>query len=396
MELLKYIAEGLKKKLSDETEYLLRDHSTLRDKRGRPVIFNTVFERRQIVDWMMPVIERTIPYCHTALKQAAELGGIRLADVQEVVLAGGSTHIPAVRDRVRKEFCQLTPGEFKTFSDSRSQGEDRLPVYPAGERARCQLPVYEKVDTVVALGAAIRAGAVGGLHLTDQEGKIRVELRGLGLAEQTSASVDGYVRAPESIPLAGCKICLYVPESNYDQMVDLDGEGHFVFPEVPYDVASGSLFNFEILAADGSVLGIVGRRMSRGKNIPSNTRKPVLSRAITMDVGSGTGVERMVLVPALAALEANEIFKLSHPGGTDQVRFRLYQRSHLIKEVSVPVPSSLPRGTAINLAIKVDEFSFITIKGDIADQKFDARIEPPPPRPTPTLADATALETSFL
>jgi molecular chaperone DnaK (HSP70) len=223
-DLLKFLAEGVKKGLSDRTEYVLRDSSTLQDKEGRAVIFNTLFERKQVMEWMKPVIDRSISYCWDALEQAGKNGKIKLSDIDQIILAGGSTHIPAVRDRVRKEFCQLTKEEYMEFHEA-TAGQDR-PIAPLERRARCQAPIYEKVDTIVALGAAIRAAAMGGLHLTDPNATVRVEVKGVAVEDRNTTQVTGNVKALTGISLVDARICLYVPEPEYEKT--------FVFGEDKY------------------------------------------------------------------------------------------------------------------------------------------------------------------
>ena len=97
---------------------------------GNPVIIETEIERRDVEEVTRPHIERTLAYCEEALAKAEAKAGVTLADVDRVILAGGSTHMPLVREMVAARLC-------------------------AGSRN--SEPVYESVDTVVAQGAAIRA-----------------------------------------------------------------------------------------------------------------------------------------------------------------------------------------------------------------------------------------------
>ncbi len=391
-DLLKFLAEGVKKRLSDAQEYVLRDSSTLQDKNARAVIFNTLFERRDVAGWMKPAVERTIGYCWQAL-EAAEKRGLKLADIDQIILAGGSTHIPAVQERVRREFCSLSPSEWTEYR-AECIREGRT-VSPPEARAKCQKPVYEKVDTIVALGAAIRAAAIGGLHLTDSEKTMRVEVRGVAVTDRTIMQVDGHVKSLGGVSLDGASICLYVPEPPYEEEVKLGADGHFFFDGVPMTPQGEVVLNFEILGGDGQCLAVVARTMRGGKSVIPGGTTVVLPKAISMDVTRDSVKERLVLISEGASLPAKANFVLRHPGQTNQIRFVLYQRRRLIKEVVVPVPSSLPKGTPINLTINVDEFSFITMQGKVGDVPFDAPIEPPPPRDLPTAAEVEAQEQSF-
>jgi molecular chaperone DnaK len=102
---LRMLAEGVKKALSTSGEHLLRDSSSLQDKTGAAVVIETMIERPELDQLILPHVERTIPYCFDALEKAHQKAGVTLADVDAVILAGGSTHIPLVRELVRQTFC---------------------------------------------------------------------------------------------------------------------------------------------------------------------------------------------------------------------------------------------------------------------------------------------------
>ncbi len=68
--------------------------------------------RAEFEGWIAPIIERTLGPCKRALKDA----GLKPAQIDEVVLVGGSTRVPLVRRRVeelfgRKPHCELNPDE---------------------------------------------------------------------------------------------------------------------------------------------------------------------------------------------------------------------------------------------------------------------------------------------
>ena len=155
---LRLLAEGVKKGLSNSSEFVLHDSGTLKDKEGNPVIIDTMFERPEIEALMRPLVERTIPYCFDALEQAEGKGGVSLSDADAIILAGGSTHIPMVREMVRYHLCDVgaDPNSLGPYVDERARQS----------RSKSAEPVYEKVDTLVALGAAIRAAAVRGVPVS--------------------------------------------------------------------------------------------------------------------------------------------------------------------------------------------------------------------------------------
>ena len=88
-------------------------------------------------------IDRTIDCCHEALARAARRVGLRLADIDYVVLVGGSSRVPLVREAVQAAFCS--------------------PDRP--EHVRCPAPLLHEPDLCVAYGAALRAASHGTRYL---------------------------------------------------------------------------------------------------------------------------------------------------------------------------------------------------------------------------------------
>ena len=94
---------------------------------GGPRHLDMVMTRAEMEKLIHPFIQKTLGPCQQALDDA----GLRVADIDEVILVGGSTRIPAVK-RVVKDFFRKEPHKG---------------VNP---------------DEVVALGAAIQAGVLSG------------------------------------------------------------------------------------------------------------------------------------------------------------------------------------------------------------------------------------------
>ncbi|MBM4125929.1 MAG: molecular chaperone DnaK [Nitrospira sp.] len=122
MQAVRLEAERAKVRLSDE----LRTQVTidLPDGKGR---YTRELTRDQLDASVMDIIERTLAPCRMALNDA----GLTPADIDEVVLVGGSTRMPLVRQRVRELF---------------------------GKQPHCDL----NPDEVVALGAAVQADILSG------------------------------------------------------------------------------------------------------------------------------------------------------------------------------------------------------------------------------------------
>lgn len=375
---LRFLGEGVKKALSTQTEFMLSDSGTLRDKNGEAVIIEQMWERDEFDAVARPIVERTIPYCEDAMKLAHERAGITLADVDQIILAGGSTHIPLVRDIVTAELCA---------------SPDRSPTDPV--RAKCAEPVYNSVDTIVALGAAIRAAEAGGLAIYDSARTVRVSFRGTGSSNTATTRVGGKVEAlNQEVDLSGGEIRLITPD--HEDEAELGPTGSFAFSDVPLQPGAETVLRFEVYDADGRQVATAGRPVvvSERPKGPSSPN-PQLAKGLKMEVDVDNEPEVIDLVPELAQLPYSRDFHFRHPGDSQLVLFPLYQRRRKIQVIEVPVPATTPAGTAIEFNVRVDERTMITVKGTIGDIDFDALVVQPPDRTPPTEDEFAKLERRF-
>ncbi|WP_164836202.1 Hsp70 family protein [Actinacidiphila soli] len=369
---LKSLAESVKKGLSDRTEFMLRDSGGLTDKDGQRVVIDTVMERAQLEKIARPLLERTFQYCDEALDQATREAGVTLADIDQVILAGGSTHLPLVREMVRSRLCSPAPGS----------------PAPDSPRAKCTEPVYEQVDTVVALGAAVRASAVGGLDILNEERTVRVGFRGTGVTAADRTVVGGTVEALDpDLDLTGGSVRLSTEE--YEDQAQLKPGGSFAFTRIPVQPNAQSLLTIEVLGADEELLATVGRavvhdRDAGAKPVGNPTSAAINAKPVLLEVKREGRTMREELIPALRTLPFKDRYHFSHPGDTDTVEFRLFQQARPIQVITVPVPSSTPRGTVIDLDVEMDVHSLITVRGSIGDHPFEALVEVPPEAELPS------------
>jgi len=113
---------------------------------GEPLNLRTTFSRVMLDTLIIGLVGRTLDCCGRALADAKKLPN----EIDEVVLAGGSTRIPLVRQRVAEYF---------------------------GKQPLCDIDP----DEVVAMGAAVQAGILAG----DVKGVILVDVTSLSLGIQT-------------------------------------------------------------------------------------------------------------------------------------------------------------------------------------------------------------------
>ena len=376
---LRFLAEGVKKALSLSSEFVLRDQGVLKDKENSPVIIETLFERPEIDAILKPIIERTLPYCREALEHAEQKAGVTLDKVDDIILAGGSTHYPLVRDLVRESFC----------------ADDAT----AEPRARCQEPVYEKVDSVVALGAAVRAAAVGGLAVYNPQRTVRVSFRGTGATGASKTHVGGKIETlTGDLDLEGGRVRLLCQD--FEDETPLNNGGSFGFTRVPLQSGAESLLSFEVYDRGGALVATAGRPVSQSREAAQRptggaTSTAVMPKAILLEVSRAGKSYLKELIPALDPLPTRKTFEFNHPGAAETLLFPLYQKRRKIQVIRVPVDASIPKGTPITLDVQVDPLSLITVKGRIGAAEFDFAVEPPAERGVPGPREVEALDEAF-
>ena len=136
---LVHIAEGIKIDLTASERVERWVPGLVQDAAGEPLNLEVAVERGRFEKLIKDKVERTIDCCHEALARAKERAGVRLSDIDYVVLVGGSSRLPLVRDTVREAFCN---------------GD--LP-----EHVKCLQPLLHEPDLCVAYGAALRASTHG-------------------------------------------------------------------------------------------------------------------------------------------------------------------------------------------------------------------------------------------
>lgn len=378
---LRQMAERTKKALSAGPEHALSE--TIVDKNGTPVLVDMLWDRSDFEDIARPTIELTLHYCTDALELANAKAGITIEDIDQIILAGGSTHVPMVRDILASELCSPASGQ-------------------APGRARCSAPFYQDVDTIVALGAAIRAAETGGVEIYDDNRTVKLALHGTGSLSDDDAIIGGTVTPlVDGLHVEGGQVRLIPADDPGDteEALIISG-GVFSFADLPIEPGRELDYTFEIFDAAGDLVATLGRRFA---HLTDDERKPgggptsisKLSKPLLLEVDRQGRPHRRQLIPAMADLPVSADFEFSHQGEAEAVLFPIFQRRKLIQVIQVPVPAATPAGTPVLLNVSIDQFAQITVRGTIGDIGFDAAVEQPPDRQAPTSEEIRDLEQRF-
>jgi molecular chaperone DnaK len=142
---LVHLAQEIKESLSTREVVNIAKQGIVEDKNGEPVDYEGEIGRDHYEKVVGDLVESTINCCLRAVEQAKEKASVGLAEIDNVILVGGSTRLPLVVRRVAEALVEPCKGDE---------------------------PLQDEVDTCVALGAAIHAAQIGGLRIGSDSAQV--------------------------------------------------------------------------------------------------------------------------------------------------------------------------------------------------------------------------------
>ncbi len=363
---LKLEAEVIKKKLSENNEYYIANEGVFTDKNGAKVNLAAEITRAEFEDLIRPVLMTTLEECDKALAEAQQKKGITLDQIKGVLLVGGSTHIPLVKEIVRERF---------TNPD--------LPIHTIEPE-----PLTQDPDMAVGYGAAIAASSLETRKIsdaiTDHSGNPALVLSVSTLpgvwASAGKSTVKGQLTAVEGTLPAGCTAKVQRADGTFSAEFPVEADGSFSFSKLPAREkndpyacsvwADGQkLLDFTFNAAVGEV-GDVPVVLSRNYYIEvtrSNTGStelfPLLLKGTPLPTSN-----------SYAFTVLNEYM----------AELRFFEETRFLKKVPIIFDPPIPAGTPISLSISCNKQSIFSALAKVADKTISIEFESSPPPPPPT------------
>ena len=335
------------------------------DDNGEPIEFECEISRAELESLISATVEKSIEIA----KRALEGANIKASQLDKILLVGGSTFIPLVRERLTQEF-------------------------------NVELDSSLNPMTVVAAGAAIYASTSvidveEDVKLTDSSHAI-ISLTYDPISSEKKVNVIGKVANIEDVNIAKIKIDCATSEdfsgvdwtSGWVELLDADS-GIF---DVDVVLQSGKLNHFKVYACDdrGTDISIENPYfdIKHNENVLKTSAPPA-----TMSIGvqiqdPKTGndilyhlVKKNTPLPA----SAEQTFKLSrdiNPAKADCITIKIWEgentvnpeANHSAGEITVQSSAMnrvIPKGTEIDLTIIEDEDRKIHVSGYIPDFEYE-------------------------
>lgn len=364
--LLQRLGQEIKESLSQSDVQYVGRRNLFKDQEGNSVSLDLEISREQFEEIIADLVNETIACCERALLKSATAADVTLAEIDHVLLVGGSTRVPMIQRRVAESFC----------GDSRS---------------RASRPQLDEPDTCVALGAAIHAANVAGLSFIDEdttEDPAHLNLTTTLSTQGTTIRLAGHLATPHWRLV--------------DSVVLIDNIGEIAAITRPEPRDENLFFNVEDIATpdpgrygfslefcddEGDALAafsLLVERVDPSRTLRSTgsalSNPSVLAKDIYLEVVRDGRPTRQILLPSGTSLPADGKFKFHTADDSGAVILRLFQNRFPIRTIHLTVPEDTSVGTQVDLNLSIDEAMSMVASGEISGQTFWAQIEAPPAR----------------
>jgi molecular chaperone DnaK len=390
------VAEGIKVALTDaeRVERFLPDLVT--DPDGRCVTLEAVVERGLFQRLIKDKVDRTIDCCQEALARARDRAGLRLGDIDYVILVGGSSRVPLVRDTVRAAICN--PG--------------------LAEHVRCLDPLLHEPDLCVAYGAALRAATYGTRYLFPlagdrqggEEATLELHLSSPANTSDVHYQATGIVRVNPSVTLSPCH--LVTLSSGLDggsvrvrslatgltEEAFLDARGTFA-QELELQAETDNALEFAVCDGAGQemarVVTCVRHQDSARPLGQAVLPTQLITKPLQIEVlNRGRQRVKQVVAPVGATLPGVFQCTCRTRDQAGRIVVPVYEENRVVKQMVIDdLDPSLPVGSPVEVEFAIDVKHTIEVRvrvrqgADRSERCETATIKAPPPPRRPTRAD---------
>ncbi|MFK7999018.1 MAG: Hsp70 family protein [Polyangiales bacterium] len=337
---LVHVAQEIKEMLSTKEVVAISKSDFAEDQDGELMSLDLEVGREDYANHVSDLVATTIACCQRALEESQKTASVGVAELDHVILVGGSTRVPSVIEAVRVTLC----------AESKSKE-----------------PLQDEVDTCVALGAAIHAAQLGGLRL-GSPGAPGVLLPSPLVSSREELSLDFVLEPPD----AGTGVRLRVGDTWIDA-TSSEGKGRIAVPmptegdhPVTMELTQGdTTATYDFVVCRGDV-----RQRASNLSQPS-----VVAKDVALDVMRAGRRTSKVLVPKGQGLPVDAKHRFFTADQSGAVVLRVLQDRLPIKTLVVEVPKELEVGTPVDLTLSIDEAMRIEAKAEVGGQELWARIE---------------------
>jgi molecular chaperone DnaK len=377
------VAEGVKTALTDAERVERFVPHVVRDDSGRLLSLEASVERGVFHRLIKDKVDRTIDCCREALGRARERAGLGLADVDYVILVGGSSRVPLVRDTVRAAFCNAS----------------------LAERVRCLDPLLHEPDLCVAYGAALRAATHGthylfpqgndeaalDLHWTSPVNTHDIHYQATGVVRQSAAC---------AVLLEGGSVRLRNLATGLSEEAFLDERGTFA-QDLELQADADNVLEVAVCDADGREAArtlVTVRHQGQARALgPAVLPTQIITKPLAIAVLTrGRQRVKQVVAPVGATLPGVFHCTCRTQDQAGRIVVPIYEENRVVKQMVVAdLDPTLPVGSPVEVEFAIDVKHAIEVRVRVrggGERCETATIEAPPPAGRPTRADLDAVQ----
>ena len=372
---LLHLAQEIKESLSTREVVSISKQDLLTDKNGESVGIEREIGLAEYEGVIGALVDTTIACAERAVAKSRETANVGLADIDHIILVGGSTRVPLVVKRVREALAKKTRNESILQDD---------------------------VDTCVALGAAVHAAQLGGLRLTtdahgDKAGA-SATIKGPLVGQGKTLRITFDIHAPDETTNVEVHEQGKAIAKGAVTKSAASGEAHDASNEsgeksapattaaigsVRLDVPLGreeenglELVLFDSTAEKARIPFALYRGDARPR-ASSLSRPSVVAKDIAIEVIRAGKVDRRVLIPQGVGLPTSTLHTLYTGDQSGAVVLRLLQNRLPIKTLVIEVSKETAVGTPVTLTVTCDETMRIEAKAEVSGQTLWAKVDRP-------------------